>query len=324
MNYATKLLRTLIREQVRSSQVSHRRRIVEGGGAFPEVNSAVPKSLLSKNIENALSRAGLKKIKYEIVGNKTKDFFGDIDIAVDIDEMKSFLKVPEDEEVWPRLKSYLDGKVTYAVKPGLSQFHILVDLIGKSGKPSDAIDPTTHEVIEDTPGKIQIDVFVGNLGWMKDTSSGAPPESKYKAVYRNFLLFAIIGNIPNDLTKEDKDIAKQYPDKTIKKKILTNFRRGVIERLYYEEQAFGKSGKPLKDPKIVTVSEKITSSADDLYGFFLKSPVKWEKINSYEELLKQVKSSNFKFPALREKILSVFRDDLTKNSLAVPDDVLQT
>lgn len=322
MNHTTNLLRNLIREQMRNHQKSPRRRIDEGGGAFPEVNSAVPRSLLSKNIENALGRAGLKKLNYEIVGNKTRDFFGDIDIAVDIDEMRNFLKISDSEDVWPKLRAYLDGKVTYKVMPGLSQFHILVDLIDKSGRPSDAIDPTSYEVVEDTPGKIQIDVFVGNLGWMKDTSSGAPPESKYKAVYRNFLLFAIIGNIPNDLTKEDKEIAKQHPDKTIKKKILTNFRKGVIERLYYEEQALGKSGKPLKDPKIVVVNEKITSSADDLYGFFLKNPVKWEKMNSYEELMKQVKSGNFKFPSLREKIISVFTDDLSKNSLAIPEDVL--
>lgn len=322
MNSAGILLRSLIREQIKYSSRVFRRNITEGGGAFSEVNSAVPKALLNSNIEKALSDAGLDKIKYEIVGNKLKEFFGDIDIAVDVEELKKTLKITKDDEIWPSLKKFLDGKVTYKVMPGLSQFHILSDLVDSRGNSVDAIDPQTYEEMQGTRGKIQIDIFIGNLGWMKDTSSGSPASSKYKAVYRNYLLFAIIGNIPNDLDPADKKIAKKYPEKTIKKKILTNFRKGVIERLYYEEQAFGKTGKPLKDPQITIVDEKITSSADDIYKFFLKKPVSWEKMNSYEELLSQLNSDNFMFPELRQRILDVFKSDLEKNKLEVPADVL--
>ena len=46
----------------------------EGGHAFPEVNSTVPKPLLDVNISNALKLAGFGGLRYEVVGNKLKDF----------------------------------------------------------------------------------------------------------------------------------------------------------------------------------------------------------------------------------------------------------
>ena len=315
------LLRSLIREQIYSNTLLRgMRRLTEGGGAFPEVNSVVPRDLLSLNIDNALSLSGLEDMEYEVVGNKTKDFFGDIDIAVDVQKMRELLGIKSDQEIWPALKSMLDGKVTYRVQPGLSQFHILSDLIDSQG-PVNAIDPESHEQLSGVSGKIQVDVFVGSLQWMRDTSSGAPPESGYKAVYRNFLLFAIIGAVPANLTSDEAQIAAQYPDKLVKKKILTNFRKGVIERLYYEETVTGKTGKPLKDPKIVVVNERINPDANQISSLFLKRTVPWEDFNSYEELFNQFNSNNFKFPALREKILETFKSDLKKNSLKIPDNI---
>ena len=78
--------------------------------------------------------------------------------------MKKTLEITKDDEIWPSLKKFLDGKVTYKVMPGLSQFHILSDLVDSRGNSVDAIDPQTYDEIQGTRGKIQIDIFIGRQG----------------------------------------------------------------------------------------------------------------------------------------------------------------
>jgi len=305
-------LRHLIRESIR-----HNLSILsEGGNVFPEVNSAVPKAFLAANIENALEIAGLGDMKYEIVGSKNKPYFGDIDVAVDEDELRKMIgidKTSDMKQVWAALDAYVKGTGSpgHKIIPGLSQVHLLAPLIDDKGTQMNAVDREGVDL--GTQGMIQIDVFVGHLGWMSSTSSGAPLESKYKAVYRNVLLAAIFSNIPVEPTPEEIDkYSKKLPGVEIKKRFLVNFRKGMIERLYYEER-LDKSGKPVKNPSKITLEENIVTDANELAQYFLNGTAAWDDMDSYEKLMDIVMGKKFKYPSLRSKVLEDFKTGLGDN-----------
>lgn len=307
-----RILRHLIRESIR-----HNLRILsEGGNVFPEVNSAVPKAFLAANIEKALKLAGLGGMEYEIVGSKNKPYFGDIDVAVDEDKLREIIgidKTADMKQVWAALDAYVKGTGSpgHKIIPGLSQVHLLAPLIDDKGSQMNAVDREGNDL--GIPGMIQIDVFVGHLGWMSSTSSGAPLESKYKAVYRNVLLAAIFSNIPVEPTPEEIDkYSKKLPGVEIKKRFLVNFRKGMIERLYYEEK-LGKSGKPVKNPTKITLEENIVTDANELAQYFLNGTAAWDDMDSYEKLMDIVKGKKFKYPLLRSKVLEDFKTGLGDN-----------
>ena len=307
-----RILRHLIRESIR-----HNLRILsEGGNVFPEVNSAVPKAFLAANIEKALKLAGLGDMKYEIVGSKNKPYFGDIDVAVDEDELRKIIgidKTSDMKQVWAALDAYVKGTGSpgHKIIPGLSQVHLLAPLVDDKGTQMNAVDREGVDL--GTQGMIQIDVFVGHLGWMSSTSSGAPLESKYKAIYRNVLLAAIFSNIPVEPTPEEIDkYSKKLPGVEIKKRFLVNFRKGMIERLYYEEK-LGKSGKPVKNPTKITLEENIVTDANELAQYFLNGTAAWDDMDSYEKLMDIVKGKKFKYPLLRSKVLEDFKTGLGDN-----------
>jgi len=320
MKILEKSLRRLIREELERRIV--RTVLTEGGHAFPEVNTVVPKELLKSSIENAFKMSGLEGMKYEIVGNKTKDYFGDIDTAVDESELRRALKVEDDVDskgLWKALEAHLTKKdMTFRIIPGLSQFHMLIPLVDKKERPTNAVNAETYEE-EDTEGMAQLDVFVGSLKWMVDTSSGSPPRSSYKAVYRNALMGALFSVIPAEITDEEM---KSAPKGVLKKRYLVNFRRGLIDRLYYEEQVMGKKGKPLASPAVIIVKEKVTENANEISGHFLKKPVSWSAIDSYEDLMSQIVGTNFKFDSsVRERVMQKFKESLAALKLEVPPGV---
>ena len=312
MKIAGRTLRRLIRESIRQNL----RVLSEGGNVFPEVNSAVPKKFLETNIENALEIAGLGDMKYEIVGSKNKPYFGDIDVAVDEDELRKIIgidKTTDMKQVWAALDAYVKGTGSpgHKIIPGLSQVHLLAPLIDDKGSQMNAVDREGVDL--GTQGMIQIDVFVGHLGWMSSTSSGSPLESKYKAVYRNVLLASIFNNIPVEPTSEEiRTYSEKLPGVEVKKRFLVNFRKGMIERLYYEEK-LGKTGKPVKNPTKVTLEEHIVSDANELAQYFLNGTASWEDMNSYEKLMDLVMGKKFKYPSLRSKVIDDFKSALGDN-----------
>jgi len=312
MKIAGRTLRRLIRESIRQNL----RVLSEGGNVFPEVNSAVPKKFLETNIENALKIAGLGDMKYEIVGSKNKPYFGDIDVAVDEDALREIIgidKTADMKQVWAALDAYVKGTGSpgHKIIPGLSQVHLLAPLINDKGSQMNAVDREGVDL--GTQGMIQIDVFVGHLGWMSSTSSGSPLESKYKAVYRNVLLASIFNNIPVEPTPEEiRTYSKKLPGVEVKKRFLVNFRKGMIERLYYEEK-LGKTGKPVKNPTKVTLEEHIVSDANELAQYFLNGTASWEDMNSYEKLMDLVMGKKFKYPSLRSKVIDDFKTALGDN-----------
>ena len=172
---------------------------------FKNVNSCIPKEYIDFNVSNALRVLGLSGINYEIVGNKNKDYAGDLDMAIEQKAIEQKWSLDSDGQFWDQMNACLkqiknkpmppQTIIDFKINKGLSQFHISMPLYpdGNNKCPIPSYDYQGKR--EHTHGIIQIDFFVGNLEWMSKIVSGAPETSSYKAVYRNLLLGAIFSAV---------------------------------------------------------------------------------------------------------------------------------
>lgn len=272
--------------------------LLEGGNAV-DTNSAVPKEHLKSTVVNGLKMIGIRK--YSMVGNVSKPILGDIDVAISKDDIGklSGTKSVVRKEFYAAIEEYLKKKkVPYAIQSGFDQFNILVPLLDSKGKPVEAVDKDGKKLGK--PGKIQLDVFVGNVKWMKDAMSGAPG-SKYKSVYRNVLLATMFSKII---------MKSKTPD--VKRKFQFNFKNGV-ELVLFKDGAKGK--------KIKLNKRLITSDANDISRILFDDSVKWKDINDFEKVWKHFKSSKFKFPNLRNDITNEFKNTLERMKKPIPTEI---
>ena len=250
--------------------------VTEGGAVFPSCNSAVPREMLDSTIRNALEMSGLYNLDYEIVGNKSKPFCGDVDIAIDSKQLTDEMELERPESFWQALDDFLKYSDVnkYKVNKGLQQIHLLAPLVGQSGDKANAVDDKGEEF--PLPGLVQIDVFIGNLGWMKDLTSGAPAESRYKAVYRNLLLSSIAREVKWDVPGENPDEYYRYS---------INFRDGLKKNRYKMVPPTGRQRKP---QRITMESDLISTDPNELASILFGKGVKWSDIESFEKLYAQL------------------------------------
>jgi hypothetical protein len=273
------------------------------GNVFKDSNSVVPKELLGLNVEVALRQSNLMDIRYNLIGNIDKPYLGDIDIAMSRKELIEKLDL-NPEAFWKELDGFLKENAArkYKIHKGLDAFHLLVPLVDLSGKHLSAIDKE-GQVNEDKPGFVQIDIFVGELNWMKNIMCGAPKESQYKANHTHKFLGAIFATL-------------QWPSKkdpTMHYKFTLNPRRGlkIVKR-----QQTSADQKPKK------ISEKVFSVNSNIVAKLLfSSDVKWKDINSYEKLYKLIMSNKFRFENQRDKIFNEFKETLIRNKMEIPKEI---
>ncbi len=273
--------------------------LLEGGNALEKVNSVVPLSALHPTIQGAFASIGLQGVEYDIVGNASKPFLGDIDTSVsleDISKAYDITSIESSDDFWKELNYKLSSfGVDYTINKGFSQFHILANVVDDSGKALDAVT-SDGQVTQGTPGQVQIDIFVGNKEWMKNILSGSPKESTYKAVYRNLLLVAIVSNIPS--TEADS-------------KYTMNFRDG-LKVIKYKRLPSGKT-KNLESKVIIT-------NADDLAEWLFG--ISWSEINSFEKLWNELTSPTFDYSESIPKILTDYRTMLVGAGKELPQELI--
>lgn len=276
--------------------------IKEGGNVFNKVNSVVPKDNLNPTIKKALALVGMSKIKFDIVGNKNKPLLGDIDIAVNSQDVAKVIgyKGSDKKEFWAELKKYLEGQKTESkIYAGLSQFHILSPLVDKSGKQMKAISPEGKTMKE--PGYVQIDVMTGDLNWMKKALSASDMDSKYKAKYRNVLLADVFSQLV--LNTKDKDV---------KRKFQINWKTGV-ELVDFTTNEKGKREK-IKVRKVMGDMDKLTK-------FLFGPKYTFKDISSFEKLYKLINSKDFKFPKIRKDIFKQFKKTVERYKFPMPKEM---
>jgi len=249
-----------------------------------------------------LKKAGLGKMKYSIIGNYKKPFLGDIDIAVEAGDIAKIIKFKRDDsDFWKDLdtffgKTKIDG---HKVNKGLKQAHFLSPLIDKSGKQLTGVDKEGNEIGK--PGFVQIDVMIGDLDFMEKALSASDARSKYKAVYRNLLLADIFSQLI--LKTKDKDV---------KRKFQMNWKNGV-ELVDFTTNEKGKR-KKLKVKKVI-------GDMDKLAKFLFGSKFTFKDMDSFEKLYKLMKSKNFKFKKLNNKIFDAYKKTITRFKLPIPKEL---
>lgn len=267
--------------------------ITEGGNAVA-ANSDLPKEYLESTINNGLKMWNLDKLKYEIIGNKSKPVLGDIDVAVSTDQINELLGANYDVDkkvFYEKLQKYVDSNKpnvpspSFKINTGLDQLHLNVPIIDENGNTVRSTETPTED------GYVQIDLMIGDLNFMVKSLSGAP-ESKYKAALRNILLMNIMSHSYEPT--EDPNKMKRYQ---------FNWKKG----LQSADVVTNEKGK-LEKQNIKTVY----TDMDDVAKFLFGDNVTFNDINTLEKLIKLVKGNTFRYKNKRTEILNDFKKELER------------
>lgn len=270
--------------------------VVEGGKTFPDMK-AIKNEYVVPTTRFCLANLGMSKLEYALTGNYKKPMLGDIDLGVDSAQLaqiigSKFDTLEDKDKFFTDLKSYIEANKTdkiidYKINKGLQQFSVAVA----------AVDDKNN-FIPDT--NVQLDVMIGDREWMR-RALGPAVESKYKAAHRNFLYTAAFSQIEMETGQVD-----------IKRKYQFNMKQGV-ETVDF---TFDGKGKRVKIGKNL-----ITGNVDDMVHILFDESVKFEQVNSFEELYRMMLTDKFKYPELRDDIFKEFVTTVKNMKLPVPDEM---
>jgi len=279
----------------------------EGGHVFKMPASAIPRELVKPNLKRAMELAGLGNVQYELIGNQNKPVTNDIDVAVDMKDVAEAYGIEDPGKFWDLVGPIIERKsnVQVSVNRAFQQFHLRVPFLDKNGQQLPTTLPS-GEVIDDEPGFIQVDVFVGSKDWMRDTKSGSPADSKYKAKVRNIFLIDIFGSYRWSLPNDEPNTFWRY---------IFGDPSGLRLVQYRTDPTTGKS---------VKIREQVTTMDSKVVAEMLFGPgTTWADISSFEKLFSLFKSPKFKFPSKRDAILQTFVKSLKNAKTEVPTEVAE-
>jgi len=273
---------------------------------YCNINSVIPNNMLHTTLYNALYLLDCfsSPAEFKIVGNKSKDFLGDIDVAVKKKFLKDVWNLSEDN-FWLDLDNFLKQKnLKYKIIKNFKQFQIIAPLWDEMSNHANAFDEQGNQKNE--LGYVQIDFFVGDVNWITTIMSSSPKESKYKALYRNLLLISMFTNILIDSKK----------DKNIKYKIVLDTKEGL--RITKRKVLLNKNNKEILEK----LDDKLFSKEPDkITKLLFKDVIKWNDINSFEKLYALYKSDLFKYKQFNDKIDKEFLYTLKTLKQDIPAEI---
>jgi hypothetical protein len=289
--------------------------VLEGGNAIAG-SSQIPKKMLQSTIANAIKSIGLKDSDFDVVGNTSAEFLGDVDIALNVDDLIKNWGLPTpafSKEFWDAIKQKLgpDGKVNI----GLKQFHAPAPIVDAKGNQQPAYE--NGQPVPDSKGIVQLDFFIGSRDWMRGILSGKPVDSKYKAVFRNVLLASIVSNMRDKTPVPDKN----DPSISYVHRYALDFKNGIEDVV---DQITPPTGRQ-KVPQVKKGVKRtvIINNYDDLASWIFGKGVKWENINSFEKLVDHFNSNQYfnkSFAATQKEIIKAkFKEELTDDQLKMLD-----
>ena len=267
----------------------------EGGHMFDKSVSYVKKENLDSTIENTLEMYSLESIPYSKIGNFQKPVLGDIDIAVDSEDLAKFLKTGSSkEEIFAGLKKYFDlvgAPKSYVLSTGLNQIHLLGLATTPNGEDQEYIG---NKEKEDSRPLIQLDIMLGNRKWREKLYSGSP-NSEYKAKYRNLFIMEIFSKLIED----------EGSIEGVKQKYLLSPGEGF----FLQKFTLSPTGKKKE------ISRELKSTDMDFVAKFLFGEDKsFSDIDTFEKVYALFKSDDFKFPQLRQEVLTAYRESIQKHT----------
>ena len=267
--------------------------------------------------------------RYKLIGNTTKPFLGDLDIAVDEQSLRTMLGVKldaSDDKFWIALEERLKThcKHQWKLNKGFRQVHLLLPLVDAKGEHmtgcwTDGVQfiktdvPFGEDVEEQAipiPGMVQVDILIGNINWMSKVCSGAPKSSKWKALYRTNLLREIVKQIK----------WSEGQDKMLKHRLVLDYKRGVRHLTYVMVPPTGAQ----KVKQEVRVKERyVTKSGNGLAMMLFGPTVRWKDINSFEKLIKLCESKKFLYPELLKSSCENLEQELQRQKMPLPNALLK-
>lgn len=286
------------------------------GKAFKDkVNSTIPSDVLKPNVNRVLSILGLHGVKYEVVGGTKKKYLGDIDIALNDSGVKTAWRMwlLEHDEFWTRLQEKLEllktkGEIEdYMIVKGWRQFSICVPLVDEAYYKCGTFD-SEGRFDPNVNAFIQVDLHLGNVDWMTQVLGPADEKSEWKALYRTNL----IADAVNSIT---------WTKGGFKHRLMMDYKVGVFDVTYKVDPP---TGRQTKEQITVLQKELIITSPDEVARLLFGLSVRWDDINSYENVYKLLTSKKYRYRSKHfRKVLEKFNKRLVKEKLPVPLDVMQ-
>lgn len=277
--------------------------IFEGGNAVA-ANSKIPNQFAQSSAAHIADKLGLGKLDSALVGSTHKPVMNDLDVAMDIEDVKNAIGYVGDDkkQFFTHLKSYLDKTgLEVNVQPGFQQFSIAAPLVDATGKPQDAIDDTGKSTGQ--PGNIQVDFMMGDLPFMKRFLTNGD-KSAVSSTYRNVFIMDTLRNLA-----EDTDTPG------VKKRYLINTRDGIYEETFTE--------KPNGKRETIT-KNRVSGDVDFLAKIMFGEDAQFSDIDTFEKLAKRVTQSDVKFRDKLPDIVSQFKDTITKMKKELPAGIPDT
>lgn len=263
----------------------------EGGHMFDAEMSMVRGKNADDVIKQVLKQNGLGNVPFSKIGNYQKPLLGDIDIAIDTNDILKHLGLPPTatkDELFDALKINMPNAV---LSKGLYQFHLQGE-----AKKQPFINPDGTE--ENKPALVQVDVMLGIRKWRERWYSGAPT-SEYKAKFRNMFIAEIVSKIVEDVGIQG-----------LKQKHMIT----PAEGFFLQKFTMDAKGKKKE------VSRELKSDDIDFVAKFLFGDnASWADIDTFEKAYTMFKGERFKFPEKRDEIISAFKQTLDQTKKSEPD-----
>jgi hypothetical protein len=143
-------------------------------------------------------------------------------------------------------------------------------------------------------------------------------ESKYKGLYRNAILFAVVKHIPTNVPDEyfedgkDKGAVKKFTKHTLSQK------KGLITQLKSFEGKLGKlkTAKPIKGAETV-----ITKVPIEVVKYIFGDEYTVSDMRSFESIYDIVKSPKFKHKKQFNKIIKTFKEGILRQKMPLPSEI---
>lgn len=247
-------------------------------------------------------RLGIYTSNYSVLGSYGKKLpgqtYGDIDIAVYLNDA-----IQEDQEI-PFLVDSLEYN-GYSTK------------VNHGFKIVSFACPIYTRDFKNSEGFAQIDLMISpSLEWSNfiyHSPNFRKNESKYKGLYRNILLMALI-------TEPQKWIVKETSDGGIEE-IEVNILRYPKGIYRVRKNFMGKKGL-VKNGKNVPGSEEfITNEPSEIIQMTVGGKYRIHDIDTFEKLWGIVMSPGFKWINKREDIIKRFVECLNEQKLSIPEEV---
>lgn len=269
-----------------------RSEVLSEGGKAIKTNSKIPNRYADSTAEFARRSLGMGDMESSLVGSTQKPVMGDLDIAVDEEDMKKLVgyEGSDKKEFYQALKDHFaDSDFELNVNSGLEQISISAPLVDSDGNRQKAVDGDGKETDQD--GTVQVDVMIGNLPWMQKWLVNGDV-SEHSSAFRNNLIMEVLRTMVHDT--EEEGVQWRY---------IIHSKRGLMKQTF----TINEKGK-----RKAISTEPATSDLDEVAKILFGEEATWDQIDTFEKLNDRVKDPDGPFADKKKEIYQAFRKTVEK------------